>query len=286
MLRLRRGGERQSLHCRDSPSPNSSYRGWMLLLSGPLDNPVSFRAPPTGPASAGFPLPSWTVLGLPFLPNASYAPHVSFCSSCSPCSQRQPGCSVLKRLIAVTPELQVQYLITSCTTLSRLLSLLTPQLPWLYNGDKIRLHLGQVKALSWLPNLQPARRGWVLTTSANSQPQTRLFLEASEKGPGLPKLCLHSWRFGPQSASDHTTWRRQPPKDHVGPQDSAEVRDSAQDRFQGTEHKKAGQSPCPMDLIDCNTPDLSGPMGGWLTLATRPRGGHTHTAQPQNPPPA
>lgn len=27
-------------------------------------------------------------------------------------------------------------------------------------------------------------------------------------------------------------------------------------------------------------------LGGWLTLATSPRGGHTHTAQPQDPPPA
>lgn len=53
--------------------------------------------------------------------------------------------------MAVTTVSQAQHLLTRCITLSRLLYLLTPQSPWLCNGDKNRLHLGKSKRLAGYP---------------------------------------------------------------------------------------------------------------------------------------
>lgn len=141
---------RQSLHGRDGPSPNSSYREWTtqypsvhLLLAQPVQGSLF----PTGRA--------W---GCPSRPNASYAPHIQTVSprshSASP-SALAPRDSLdaqwLRRLMAVTPEPQLQHLLTSCTTLSRLLPFSYLSFPGCAMGTRSDSTVGKSKHLAGYP---------------------------------------------------------------------------------------------------------------------------------------
>lgn len=120
----------------------------------------------------------------------------------------------------------------------------------------------------------------LIPTTGQAVPRGTRERTPSAPGDRVPNQCTDRYEGRAQIHNQQTATLRGP---LWAP--NASGRGAGPDQSQGTEHRKPATLSLWISLAP-TLPTSPDPVGAWLTLATSPKGGHTHTAQPQDPPPA